>query len=224
MVHIVEDDEAVRDSLAMMLDHRGFRTEGYGSAEEFLARLPAAPDGCAVVDVRMPGMDGLELQRELARRRVGLPIVIVTGHADVPLAVASMKAGAVDFLEKPYTLERMLEAIEAALRAVTPGRVDPAAAEAVATLSPRERQVLEGLLAGHQNKAIAGALRLSPRTVEVYRANMMEKLRVHTLSQALRVALAAGLDGGAAEGDDPGQGPAEERAARGSGGPDRERP
>ena len=216
LVHIVDDDEAVRDSLALMLEHRGFRTEAYGNAQDFLARLPATPEGCAVVDVRMPGMDGLALQRELARRRLGLPIVIVTGHADVPLAVSAMKAGAVDFLEKPYTLERMLEAIGAALRAVSPDRVDPAAAEAVAALSPRERQVLEGLLAGLQNKAIAGALGLSPRTVEVYRANMMEKLRVHTLSQALRVALAAGLGTTAPEAEEP----AEERTSRGA---DRER-
>ncbi len=155
-------------------------------------------DGCVVVDVRMPGMDGLQLQEQLTAQGVHLPVVVVTGHADIALAVRAMKAGARDFIEKPYTNERMIEAVTAALAS---GRLDLTrarrASEArlrVARLSAREHAVLRELVSGRPNKMIAHALSISPRTVEIHRANMMEKLGVRSLSEAVRIFIAAGLD------------------------------
>jgi two-component system response regulator FixJ len=192
-LHIVDDDDDVRDSLELMLSTRGFRTRGYRDAAAFLAAAPLEGRACAVIDIRMPGMDGLALQAEMLRRGMELPVIVVTGHADVPLAVEAMKSGAADFVEKPYSLERMLIAIEAAARMASGPVMDAKSEQALASLSRREREVLTGLLAGKQNKAIARDLCLSPRTIEVYRANMMEKLGAQTLSQALRVALACGM-------------------------------
>ncbi len=198
VVHVIDDDQAVRRSLALLLFSAGYAVETYPSAESFLANLPRTTDGCAVIDLRMPGMDGLQLQEHLTARGVHLPVVVVTGHADISLAVRAMKAGARDFIEKPYTNERMIEAVIAALAS---GRLDlnraRRAAEArarIARLSTREQEVLRELVAGRPNKLVAHALNISPRTVEIHRANMMDKLGVRSLSEAVRIFIAAGFD------------------------------
>ncbi len=198
VVHVVDDDEAVRRSLALLLFSAGHTVKTYASAEGFLDSLPQTMDGCIVVDVRMPGMDGLQMQEHLALSGVHLPVVVVTGHADIALAVRAMKAGARDFIEKPYTNERMIEAVSAALAS---GRLDLTRARRtgearlrIERLSAREHDVLRELVAGRPNKLVAHALSISPRTVEIHRANMMEKLGVRSLSEAVRIFIAAGLD------------------------------
>lgn len=219
LVHVVDDDDAMRRSLALLLRAAGYAAEAHASAEALLdaldreaASLPEAPPAaprrpaCAVVDVLMPGgMDGIALQTELARRGAALPVVVVTGHADVPLAVRAMRAGALDFIEKPYPKERILAAVGQALEATASGRAAgrghgptaaaaAAAAARVAPLTPRERTVLRSLVLGRPNKVIAHELGISPRTVEAHRAAIMEKLGVRSLAEAVRIALAAGLD------------------------------
>jgi len=198
IVHVIDDDEAVRRSLALLLFSADYTVQTYPSAEGFLEAAPQTMGGCVVVDVRMPGMDGLQLQEHLTAQGVHLPVVVVTGHADIALAVRAMKAGARDFIEKPYTNERMIEAVTAALES---GRLDLTrarrASEArlrVGRLSAREHAVLRELVGGRPNKMIAHALSISPRTVEIHRANMMEKLGVRSLSEAVRIFIAAGLD------------------------------
>ena len=200
VVHVVDDDEAVRRSLAMLLASTGLTTKAYGSAEAVLVaarELDGLAMGCVVVDVRMPGMDGISLMEALRREGVTLPVVVVTGHGDIPLAVRAMRAGALDFIEKPYSEDRILDAVETALEAVRVAdqrRVLLAQAQArVAGLSPREREVLAALVAGKANKVIGFELGISPRTVEVHRAKLMEKLRVRSLPEAVRIALAAGM-------------------------------
>lgn len=200
VVHVVDDDEAVRRSLAMLLASTGLTTKAYGSAEAVLVaarELDGLAMGCVVVDVRMPGMDGISLMEALRREGVTLPVVVVTGHGDIPLAVRAMRAGALDFIEKPYSEDRILDAVETALeavRVVDQTRVLLAQAQArVAGLSPREREVLAALVAGKANKVIGFELGISPRTVEVHRAKLMEKLRVRSLPEAVRIALAAGM-------------------------------
>jgi len=200
VVHVVDDDEAVRRSLAMLLASTGLTTKAYGSAEAVLVaarELDGLAMGCVVVDVRMPGMDGISLMEALRREGVTLPVVVVTGHGDIPLAVRAMRAGALDFIEKPYSEDRILDAVETALeavRVVDQRRVLLAQAQArVAGLSPREREVLAALVAGKANKVIGFELGISPRTVEVHRAKLMEKLRVRSLPEAVRIALAAGM-------------------------------
>ncbi|UPY35691.1 response regulator [Sediminicoccus sp. KRV36] len=203
LVHVVDDDEAVRRSLAMLLDSMHYRVATYPSAEALLT-IAATPEGleagCILVDVRMEGMDGLSLIEALRRQGVGLPVVVVTGHADVPLAVRAMRAGAMDFVEKPYSEERILEAVGAAfgaMRVVDQRRVLELQSEArVASLSPRESEVLAALVAGKANKVIGFELGISPRTVEVHRANLMEKLGVRSLPEAVRIGLAAGISPG----------------------------
>lgn len=200
IVHIVDDDEAVRRSLAMLLESVQQPAATYASAAELLAAA-AAPGGlapgCILVDVRMEGMDGISLIEALQRQGVGLPIVVVTGHGDVPLAVRAMRAGAMDFVEKPYSEERILEAVEGALAALreTDQRrlLERQAAAQVAALSPREAEVLAALVAGKPNKVIGYELGISPRTVEVHRAHLMEKLGVRSLPEAVRIGLAAGI-------------------------------
>jgi len=200
VVHVVDDDEAVRRSLSMLLASTGLTTKAYGSAEAVLVaarELDGLAMGCVVVDVRMPGMDGISLMEALRREGVTLPVVVVTGHGDIPLAVRAMRAGALDFIEKPYSEDRILDAVETALeavRVVDQRRVLLAQAQArVAGLSPREREVLAALVAGKANKVIGFELGISPRTVEVHRAKLMEKLRVRSLPEAVRIALAAGM-------------------------------
>lgn len=193
VIHIVDDDAAVRQSLAFLLSSAGLAVRLYDSATAFLAGLPEVKSGCLITDMRMPGMTGLELLQELRARACGLPAIVVTGHGDVRLAVEAMKAGAIDFIEKPFDQEAILSAVQAALERGS-GRghgEDPAIAAKLASLSERERQVLDGLIAGHPNKTIAYDLGISPRTVEVYRANLMAKMAARSLSELIRMAILA---------------------------------
>ena len=196
VVYVVDDDEAMRDSLAFLLGAAGFSVQTFESAALLLDVLPDSPGGCLVSDVRMPGMDGMELLRRLKATHPGLPVVLVTGHGDVPLAVEAMKLGAADFVEKPFDDERLIEAIRAALSGATRDK-DPNGeiASRVASLSPRERQVMDGLVAGLSNKSIARVHEISPRTVEVYRANLMAKMQAANLSELVRMAIRGGLLG-----------------------------
>jgi two-component system response regulator FixJ len=193
-VHVVDDDVAIRRSLERLLDAAGFKVVCYDTPLAFLDAAPGLAPGCALLDIRMPGMDGLELQATLAERRIPLPVIVMTGQGDVQSAVRAMKAGAIDFIEKPYTDEVLLGAIEAALARAdrTDGERDIAeAARLIATLSPREREVLEALVAGRPNKVIAFDLGISVRTVEVHRSRMMERLGVHQFAEAVRLAVMA---------------------------------
>jgi len=197
IVFIVDDDEAVRDSLAALLMAKGHAVEAYDSGEAFLAAHRPDFRGCALVDLRMPGIDGLTLIERLKARGASLPIVVVTGHGDVPLAVRAMKAGAIDFIEKPYSNQAMLDAVRQALaRTAAPMASETEAAKAtalVAKLTPREREVLQQLVIGRPNKIIAHELKISPRTVEIHRANLMRKLEAASLAQLVRLGLAAGI-------------------------------
>jgi len=192
-VHVVDDDVAVRKSLAFLLASEGLLVRLHESASAFLDDASSIEAGCIVADVRMPGIDGIELIRRLKARGIVLPVIVMTGHADVPMAVEAMKEGAVDFLEKPFGDEVFLDAVRSALArqeknsqqgtqiAEIQGRFD--------ALSERERQVLDGLVAGKANKVIAYDLGISPRTVEIYRANVMAKMHAKSLSELVRLAL-----------------------------------
>lgn len=198
-IHLVDDEESVRRSTSFMLRTSGYDVDTYGSGIDFLGKVGDARPGCILLDVRMPEMDGIEVQAELAKRGVKLPVIVLTGHGDVGTAVAAMKGGAIDFLEKPFDKDALVEALErgfermAAGDAAAAGQAD--AERRIALLSPREQDVLRGLVRGHPNKTIAYDLGISPRTVEVHRANAMAKLEARSLSEALRLAFAAGLDG-----------------------------
>jgi two-component system, LuxR family, response regulator FixJ len=197
LVYVVDDDEAVRESLAALLEARSYTVRTFGLAREFLASAPTLRRGCLIADIRMPEMDGLELQQHLRERSFDFPLIVVTGHGDVPLAVRAMKAGAIDFIEKPFAAEAIVASVDAALaRPAAAGAEDPLAATAtarLALLSPREREVLQGLLAGLPNKSIAYDLAISPRTVEIHRARVMDKMGARSLSELIRMSLAAGL-------------------------------
>jgi len=198
LVHVIDDDEAMRESLSFLLDTAGIATRTYESAVAFLRQAEdgLAP-GCIVTDVRMPEMNGLELVRRLKERGVSHPVIVITGHGDVPLAVEAMKAGVVDFLEKPFDDEHLLQAVRSALDARE--RDDQQQAEKrrfeamLEGLSPREQEVLRGVIEGKPNKVIAYDLGISPRTVEVYRANVMTKTGASGLSELVRMALLAGF-------------------------------
>jgi len=196
-VHVIDDDAAMRDSLNFLLDSAGFEVTLFETAQQFLDALPALAFGCVISDVRMPGIDGIELLKRLRTLNSGFPIVVMTGHGDVPLAVEAMKLGAMDFLEKPFEDERLIAMIEAALRVAEPAAKSDAVAQdiaaRVASLSPRERQVMDGLVAGLSNKLIAREYDISPRTIEVYRANVMTKMQAGSLSELVRLAMRAGL-------------------------------
>jgi two-component system response regulator FixJ len=196
IVHVIDDDEAMRDSLSFLLDIQGFQTRVYESATAFLDALPGLSGGCVLTDVRMPGLSGLELVDHLRAQGSDLPVVVMTGHGDVPMAVEAMKAGVVDFIEKPFADDVLLRAVRSALdRHETPSQ-DGGLKEAqarLATLSPRERDVLAGVVAGKANKVIAYDLGISPRTVEIYRANLMTKTGARNMAELMRLALAAGL-------------------------------
>jgi len=198
LVHIVDDDDSVRRAAAFMLKHAGYRVESHISGVEFLKEAKSAERGCVLLDVRMPEMDGLQVQQEMAARGIDMPVVILTGHGDIALAVKAMRGGAVNFIEKPYEKVELLRAIEEAYTRLDRAHDrDMKAGEAkirLASLTGRERDVLNGLVAGYPNKTIAYDLGISPRTVEIYRANMMEKLRVRSLSEALRIAFIAEED------------------------------
>jgi two-component system response regulator FixJ len=199
IVFVVDDDAGARDSLCALLESAGVASEAFDSARAFLDAHRPERSGCLIADIRMPDMDGLELQEELNRRNAGLPVIVVTGHADVPLAVRAMKAGAVDLIEKPYDDARLLESVKRALAKAHDEREHAAAVDAararIAGLSARERQVLELLVAGQPNKIIAYELDISPRTVEIHRAHVMEKMEAKSLSDLVRAAIAVGITG-----------------------------
>jgi two-component system response regulator FixJ len=192
VVHLIDDDDGVRQALAFLLTTSGFAVRVYESAGAFLDAASTVQPGCIITDVRMPGIDGLELQRQLKARHIRLPVIVMTGHGDVPLAVEAMKAGAVDFIEKPFGDETLLSAIRIAVDRHTRSarRDDEVAAirTKLATLSPRELEVLDGLIAGRPNKTIAYDLNISARTVEVHRANLMTKMGATSLSELVRMA------------------------------------
>lgn len=195
LVHVVDDDEAIRRSTGFMLKTSGCQVRSYESGDQLLKAAGTLDPGCVLLDIRMPGMDGLEAQAALKARGVGLPVVIMTGHGDVALAVQAMKAGAVDFIEKPFEKAVLLGAIEQGFQRLersAEARVRASEAEVrLNVLTPREREVLDGLAEGLPNKTIAYDLGISPRTVEIHRANVMTKLGVKSLSEALRIAFAA---------------------------------
>ena len=196
-VYVIDDDEAMRDSLNFLLDSANFNVTLFETALRFLEALPGLAFGCVVSDVRMPGLDGIELLKRMKADQSKFPIVIMTGHGDVPLAVEAMKQGAVDFLEKPFEDDRLIGMIEAAIRQAEPNLKSGALAQdiaaRIASLSPRERQVMNGLIAGLSNKLIARDYDISPRTIEVYRANVMTKMQANSLSELVRLAMRAGL-------------------------------
>ena len=196
LVHVIDDDDGLREALQFLLDVNGIDARFYASANAFLEALPA-PGGCVVTDIRMPGLTGLELVHELRRRGAAFPVIVMTGHGDIPLAVEAMKAGVVDFLEKPFDDDHMISSIRRALAAQQaaegPDVLRRNAEGRLAQLSPRERDVLSGVVEGKLNKQIAFELEISPRTVEIYRANLMTKTGARNIAELMRIALAAGL-------------------------------
>jgi two-component system response regulator FixJ len=198
-VHVIDDDEAVRHSLAFLFESAGLPARVYESAVAFLAVAASLRSGCILTDVRMPDIDGLALQRKLLEMDVRLPVIVMTGHGDVPVAVQALKAGATDFIEKPFDDEMLLAAVRSALEASRRMREREAEVEDIAgrlaSLTPRERQVLDRLVAGQPNKTIAYDLGTSPRTVEVHRARVMEKMGARSLSELVRMALSVGAEG-----------------------------
>lgn len=197
IVHVVDDDEAIRQSVSFMLRKAGYAVQTYPTGTAFLKVTTLTTAGCVLLDVRMPDTDGLEVQARLAQQGISLPVIMLTGHGDVTLAVRAIKAGAVEFLEKPFERVALIAAVEEALdQAARNGRNELAAADAVvrlAALTARERDVLDGMVLGRPNKLIAFDLGIATRTVEVHRANLMEKLLARSLSDVLRIAFAAGL-------------------------------
>lgn len=195
-VHVLDDDEAMRDSLAFLLDCAGLNVRTYESALVFLKDLERMERGCIVTDIRMPGMSGLELVERLKELEIDDPVIVITGHGDVPLAVQAMKAGVSDFIEKPFSEDLLLSAIRTALARGDERREQDEERKAVSArieaLSARERQVLDGLVEGKPNKIMAFDLGISARTVEVYRANLMTKMQAQSLSQLVRMTLLAG--------------------------------
>jgi two-component system response regulator FixJ len=196
-VYVIDDDPAMRDSLDFLLDAAGFKVTLFDSALSFLDAIPGLGFGCVISDVRMPGLDGLDLLKRLRDDNKHLPVVIMTGHGDIPLAVEAMKLGAIDFLEKPFEDERLLTMIDIALsRAADEQKGEVVAADIasrIVALSPRERQVMEGLVAGLSNKLIAREYNISPRTIEVYRANVMTKMQAGSISELVRLAMRGGI-------------------------------
>lgn len=197
-IFIVDDDPAIRESLTFLLESAGLtNVVTFGSADEFLKSAQPKHGDCLIVDIRMPGMDGLELQSELNRRGSKMPVIVMTGHGDVPIAVKAMKSGAADFVEKPFSVDVMIECVRRALelsaRASGTDLETEQARRRIDSLTPREREVLVGLVAGHPNKVIAHTLGISPRTVEIHRARVMDKLDARNLSTLVRMAIAAGI-------------------------------
>jgi two-component system response regulator FixJ len=193
-IFILDDDAAIRDSLAMLIESAGYRAEAFASCREFLARPPFPPRACLLLDVHMPEMSGMQVQDEMARRGLKLPVIVMTGQAEVPIAVRAMKAGAVDFIEKPFSDEVMLESIRSALANSAGPATDPTFAKRIADLTPREHDVMLQMIAGNPNKVTAYNLGISPRTVEIHRARVMEKMAARNLSELVRMTLAAGID------------------------------
>ena len=196
-VHIIDDDQAVRDSLAFLLQSIRIPAAVHESGSAFLATLTTEHQGCIVTDVRMPDITGIELLRRVREMKVQMPVIVITGHGDVPMAVEAMKLGAFDFFEKPFDDEAIIAAVHRALDRSTASEKKTAERaeleKRLSSLSNREREVLDGLIAGHANKVIASDLAISPRTVEIYRANVMTKMGASSLSELVRMAIAAGL-------------------------------
>ena len=196
-IYVVDDDEAVRASLSALFEANGYGSRCFSSAQEFLTAAPTLTPGCLIADIRMPGMGGLEMQQQLIGRGLSFPFIVITGHGEVPLAVQAMKAGALDFIEKPFAADTILDRTKSALTALSAaGHSDTfalAATVRLKNLSRREHEVVECLLAGLSNKSIAFELGISPRTVEIHRAHVMEKMGVRSLSELVRMGLAAGL-------------------------------
>lgn len=194
-VWVADDDASVRDAIAFMLDHHGMAYRLFDSAEAVLAALKPSDRGCLLLDVRMPGMDGLALQNRLKQDGILMPVVFISGHGDIRTAVRAVQAGALDFLEKPFEAEVLLEKLENAMEIDRAGQVGTAAVADVesrlATLTPRERQVMEGILEGKLNKLIAADLDISVRTVEIHRANVLEKLEARNGSELVRIVLSS---------------------------------
>jgi two-component system, LuxR family, response regulator FixJ len=192
-VHIIDDDQALRDSLAFLLRSAQLEVRSFDSAKTFLDALPNASVGCVITDIRMPDMNGIDLLRRLKELKVGVPVIVITGHGDVALAVEAMKIGAVDFFEKPFNDDQLVASVRAALQQQqdqTKRGAERAEIEhRISTLSAREKDVLAGLIDGRANKQIAFDLGISPRTVEIYRANLMNKMQADSLSDLVRMAL-----------------------------------
>lgn len=193
VVHVIDDDDSARGALAFLLEASDYRVRTYDSALAFLAALPSADPGYVVSDIRMPDMTGLELAQQLSERKSGFPVIIVTGHGDIPMAVEAMRTGVVDFLEKPFSEERILAALKRAGRVKAhegpPGEAHVEIQARLDSLSERERQVLDRVITGHPNKVIARDLGISPRTVEIYRAKLMTKMQADNLASLVRMAL-----------------------------------
>lgn len=198
-VFIVDDDEAVRDALRLLVESAELRAEAYPSAQAFLDACPPGRPGCLVVDIRMPGLSGLELQEQLRARNIALPVIVLTGHGDVAAAVRALKGGAIDFLEKPYDSEVLLERIRQAVQRDATARhaahSQAAVAERLTRLTPRERQVLEMIVAGKANKVVAIELGISERTVELHRARIMRKMKARSLPELTRMVIQSGING-----------------------------
>ena len=199
VVHIIDDDEGLRESLAFLLRSAAFEVKSFESAKAFLDVLPHAAPGCVITDVRMPDMSGIELLRRLKELKIGVPVIVITGHGDIALAVEAMKIGAADFFEKPFDDDLLVASVRAALRQ-REGQTKRGAERAeiehrISTLSRREKDVLTGLIEGRANKQIAFDLGISPRTVEIYRANLMNKMQADSLSDLVRMALLAEMLG-----------------------------
>ena len=192
-VFVVDDDPAMRESLAFLVGSVGLHVESYADARDFLARYDSSRAGCLVLDVRMPAMSGLELQERMAERKIELPIIMITGFGDVPMAVRALKLGALDFIEKPFTDQEILDRIHEAIEEDRHRRAERADREELdrrmGRLTVREKQVMECVLAGKANKVIAGELNLSPKTIEVHRARMMDKMQVDSLAELLQLVI-----------------------------------
>ncbi|MGE5146506.1 MAG: response regulator FixJ [Candidatus Eiseniibacteriota bacterium] len=193
LVYVVDDDEAVRDSLSLLFESEALEAEAFASARAFLDKLDRTRPGCIVADVRMPGMSGVELLEKLQAEQAAIPIILITGHGDVPMAVAALKAGAADFFEKPFDDALLVASVRAALDATDEQRrravEDSELRARAATLTTREREVMDLVVAGHSNKVVAARLAISPRTVEVYRARVMEKMQARSLADIVRMAI-----------------------------------
>jgi two-component system response regulator FixJ len=194
-IHVIDDDVAVRDSLVYLFESEGLPAHAYDSALAFLAAIDGVGDGCVVTDMRMPEMSGIELLRELKSRRLALPVIVITGHGDVPMALEAVRAGAFDFLEKPFPDDLLLDSVRRAMDRPEIGSADDEQAMVrarMSRLSPPERAVLKGLVAGELNKTIADGLGISPRAVDVYRATLMAKMEAGAFADLVRMALLAG--------------------------------
>ena len=196
-IYLVDDDDSVRRSVGFMLKTSGYKVEGYVSGSEFLREVRTLDPGCVLLDIQMPEIDGLEVQAELRERGVLFPVIVMTGHGDIDVAVRAMKAGAIDFIEKPFAKEIMIDALDQAFekldRSTEKSKRAQEAEVLVNSLTPREYEVLVGLTKGYPNKTIGYDLKISPRTVEIHRANAMKKLGVYNISDLLRIAFAAGV-------------------------------